>query len=161
MPSQPQRMPMGHQNRRSGLLHTHWDCAPFRSGHTDPVQKRPSKGEMLAEISQAMIQFEKEYMGRGPLEIRTYLVEDLVVVRLYGVLTKAEIQLVKSSDAERGRRLIKEVRIELLEKGRALLEAVVEGITGRKVVSLHTDISTVTGERVIIFSLSGAPDFDG
>lgn len=114
----------------------------------------PTKGQMEAEISDAVVRFEKEYMGRGPLETRTYIVEDLVICRLRGVLTKAEMQLVQSANEERGRDLIKEVRIRLLEKGRPLLETVVESITAQKVVSLHTDISTVTGERMILFTMA-------
>ena len=35
----------------------------------------------------------------------------------------------------------------------------VEGITGEKVVSLHHDISTVTGEEVVLFSLAASPTF--
>jgi uncharacterized protein YbcI len=76
----------------------------------------------------------------------------MIIVRLKGVLTKAELQLANADDSERGRKLIKEMRIELIEKGRPLLDAVVESITGQKVISLHTDISTVTGERIIIFT---------
>lgn len=104
------------------------------------------------QISDAIMNFEKEYMGRGPLETRTFVIENMIIVRLKGVLTKAELQLANAEDNERGRKLIKEVRIELIEKGRPLLEAVVESITGQKVISLHTDISTVTGERMIIFT---------
>lgn len=118
---------------------------------------KKSKVQIESEVSEAIIRFEKEYMGRGPVETRTYLLEDMILVRLSNVLTKAEIQLVKASDSVRGRDLIKEVRIQLLEKGRPLLEAVVEDITGCKVKSLHTDISTVTGERVIIFTLDREP----
>jgi uncharacterized protein YbcI len=118
---------------------------------------RKSKVQIEGEVSDAIIRFEKEYMGRGPVETRTYLLEDLILVRLCNVLTKAELQLVKGSDSQRGRELIKEIRIQLLEKGRPLLEAVVEDITGCKVVSLHTDISTVTGERVILFTLDHEP----
>ncbi|MBM3888453.1 MAG: DUF2294 family protein, partial [Verrucomicrobia bacterium] len=40
-------------------------------------------------------------------------------------------------------------------RGRPLLEALVTDITGQKVRGLHTDISTVTGERIIVFSLGG------
>lgn len=120
----------------------------------------PTQGQLQADISEAIIKFEKEYMGRGPLETKTYLIDDLVIVRLKGVLTQAEHQLAKSGDTSRGRELIKQVRIELLERGRPLLEAVVESITGRRVQSLHTDISTSTGERLIVFTLSGPPDFD-
>jgi len=111
-----------------------------------------NKKQMECEISDAIINFEKEYMGRGPLETKTFIIENMIIVRLKGVLTKAELQLAKAEDSDRGRKLIKDVRIELIEKGRPLLEAVVESITGQKVLSLHTDISTVTGERMIIFT---------
>lgn len=114
-----------------------------------------SKGQLEARISEALIKFEREYMGRGPEEARSYLIEDLVVVRLRGVLTPAERQLARSDSNDQGRNLIKQVRMELIERGRPLLENIVTDITGQKVRSLHTDISTVTGERIIVFSLSG------
>jgi uncharacterized protein YbcI len=112
-----------------------------------------TKRQIEAEIGEAVIRFEKEYMGRGPVEAKTYLVEDMVLVRLKGVMTLAEYQLASSEDSRYGRELIKQVRRELLEKGRPLLEAVVQDVTSRKVLSLHTDISTTTGERVIVFTL--------
>ena len=116
----------------------------------------PKKAEMEHQISDAVINFEKEYMGRGPTETRTFIIENMIIIRLKGVLTRAELQLANAKDSERGRKLIKDVRVELIEKGRPLLEAVVESITGQKVISLHTDISTTTGERIIIFT---TPDF--
>jgi uncharacterized protein YbcI len=112
-----------------------------------------TRGQLEAEISEAIIKFEKEYMGRGPDETRTYLLDDLVVVRLQRVLTAAERQLAKGTEASQGRALIKQVRTELLEKARPLLETIVADTTGRMVRSLHTDISTVTGERIIVFTL--------
>lgn len=121
--------------------------------------KCKTRGQAEAEISEAVIKFEKEYMGRGPLETKTYILDDLVLVRLKGVLTQAEHQLAKAAENPRGRELIKQVRIELLEKGRPLLEAVVESIVGRSVKSLHTDISTLTGERVILFTLDAPTDY--
>jgi uncharacterized protein YbcI len=114
---------------------------------------------MEAEIGEALIRFEKEYLGRGPVETRTYLIDDMVVVRLKGVMTQAEHQLARSAEGSKGRELIKLMRVELVERGRTLLEASLEAVTGRKVVSLHTDISTVTGERVFVFILDGAPEF--
>ena len=112
------------------------------------------KTAIESEISDAITKFEKEYMGRGPLATQSFVVENMIVVRLMGVLTPAELQLVKATNTDRGRNLVKEVRIELLEKGRPLLEAVVEAITGLKLISLHTDISTRTGERLIVFTMS-------
>jgi uncharacterized protein YbcI len=112
-----------------------------------------SKGQLEADVSEALIKFEKEYMGRGPEQTKTYIIGDLIVVRLQRVLTPAEQQLAKASDEMRGLTLIKQLRTELLEKARPLLEQIIKEITGRNVKSLHTDISTVTGERVIIFTL--------
>ncbi len=112
-----------------------------------------TKGQLEADISEALIKFEKEYMGRGPEQTKTYIIGDMVVVRLQRVLTPAEQQLVGAADELTGRTLIKRVRTELLEKARPLLERIIMDLTGTGVRSLHTDISTVTGERVIIFTL--------
>jgi uncharacterized protein YbcI len=109
-----------------------------------------TKGEIEAEISRAIVQFEIDYMGRGPKETSTHIVEDLVVVRLKGVLTPAEEQLTKSID---GKELVKKMRATLIDKARPLLYQVVGDITGTKVLDLHTDISTESGERVFVFSL--------
>ncbi len=112
-----------------------------------------TKGQIEAEICEAIIKFEKEYMGRGPLETKAYIVDDMILIRLKGVLTKAEEQLVNTEDAS-GRELIKKVRIELLEKGKSLLEIVIKDITKSEVISMHSDISVKTGERVIIFTMN-------
>jgi len=116
-----------------------------------------TEGEIEASICQGMIRLELEYMGRGPKDIRTHLIDDLVVVRLQGVLTAAEQHLVKSLPAEKGRDLLKQVRTHLLETARPLMEAMVQEITGVKVLSLHHDISTVTGEEVVLFTLAEPP----
>lgn len=116
-----------------------------------------SKGELEAEISQAVIRFEKEFMGRGPLETKTYLLDDLVLVRLKNVLTPAEYKLAQVEERQGGRDLIKQARLKLLEHGRPLLEAVIKDILGVGVKSLHTDISTKTGERIIVFTLEAKP----
>src|SRR5438128_5800819 len=107
-----------------------------------------SQGEIEAAICEGISRFEQEYMGRGPKHIHAHLISDLLVVRLQGVLTAAEQHLVKSLPAEKGRDLLKQVRTHLLETARPLLEAMVQEITDIKVVSLHHDISTVTGEEV-------------
>src|SRR5436190_16748665 len=98
-------------------------------------------------------------MGRGPKEIRTHLFNDCLVVRLHGVLTAAEKQLVKTLPAEKGRDLLKQVRTHLIETARPVMEAMVQEITGVPVLSLHHDISTVTGEEVVLFTLTESPTF--
>ena len=116
-------------------------------------------GEIEAAVCDGIRRFEQEYMGRGPKDIHTHLIGDLLVVRLRGVLTAAEQQLVKALPAEKGRDLLKQVRTHLIETARPLMEALVQEATGIKVVSLHHDISTVTGEEVILFSLAQSPLF--
>ena len=118
-----------------------------------------SKRETEREISQAIMRFEKEFMGRGPLETRSYIIDDMVLVRLKNVLTQAEMKLSESERSERGRYLIKQMRQELIEQGRPLLDAVIKDIIDINVVSLHTDISAKTGERIIVFTLERPPDF--
>ncbi len=118
-----------------------------------------TQGEIEAAICEGVNRFEQEYMGRGPKDIRTHLIGDLLVVRLHGVLTAAEQQLVRTLPAETGRGLLKQVRTQLMETARPTLEAMVRGITGVKVVSLHHDISTATGEEVVLFTLAEPPVF--
>jgi uncharacterized protein YbcI len=116
-----------------------------------------TQGEIEAAICAGVTHFEQDYMGRGPKDIRTHLLGDLLVVRLQGVLTAAEQQLVKSLSAEKGRDLLKQVRTHLIETARPVMEAMVQQITGVEVVSLHHDISTATGEEVVLFTLSSSP----
>ena len=116
-----------------------------------------SHGEIEAAICEGISRFEQDYMGRGPKEIQAYLIDDLLVVRLHGVLTAAEQHLVKSLPAEKGRDLLKQVRTHLIETARPVMEAMVQEVTGATVVSLHHDISTVTGEEVVLFALAEAP----
>lgn len=118
-----------------------------------------TQGEIEAAICEGMARFEQEYMGRGPKAIHAHLIGNLLVVRLQGVLTAAEQQLVKSLPAEKGRNLLKEVRTQLIETARPLLDALVQEVTGAKALSLHHDISTVTGEEVVLFTLAGSPGF--
>ena len=118
-----------------------------------------TQGEIEAAICEGISRFEQEYMGRGPKDTHSRLIGDLLVVRLRGVLTAAEQQLAKSPPAEKGRELLKQVRTQLIETARPVLEAMVEGVTGVKVLSLHHDISTVTGEEVVLFILGDSPLF--
>ena len=118
-----------------------------------------TQGEIEAAICEGVSRFEQDYMGRGPKDIRAHLLGDLLVVRLKGVLTAAEQHLVKSLPAEKGRDLLKQVRTHLIETSRPVLEAMVREVTGVKVLSLHHDISTVTGEEVVVFTLNESPVF--
>src|SRR5881394_1553064 len=116
-----------------------------------------TQGEIEAAICEGMSRFEQEYMGRGPKRIKAHLIDDLLVVRLLGVLTAAEQHLVKTLPGEKGRDLLKQVRTHLIETARPLLETMIQEAVSTPVVSLHHDISTTTGEEVVLFTLAEAP----
>ncbi len=116
-----------------------------------------TQGEIEAAVCAGIVRFEQDYMGRGPKDIHTHLIGDLLLVRLTGVLTAAEQHLVTTLPAEKGRDLLKQVRTHLIETARPLMEAMIEEVTGATVLTLHHDISTVTGEEVVLFTLDESP----
>jgi uncharacterized protein YbcI len=118
-----------------------------------------SQGQIEAAVCDGITRFEQEYMGRGPKHIHAHLIGDLLVVRLQGVLTAAEQHLVTTHPPEKGRDLLKQVRTQLVETARPVLEQLVQETTGVKMVSLHHDISVVTGEEIVLFTLSEPPLF--
>jgi uncharacterized protein YbcI len=115
-----------------------------------------TQGEIESAICEVIRRFEQEYRGRGPKHIHSYLLGDFIVVRLQGLLTPAEQQLAKFP-SEKGRDLLKQVRAQLIEDAKPLIQGLVQEITGVKVVSLHHDISTVTGEAFLVLTLAEPP----
>lgn len=107
------------------------------------------------ELSARITQWEKEYLGRGSLTCKADLLRDLAIVTLQGVLTPAEYDLATKSA---GREQLKKYRNNLVESGRPQLETIVADVLGRRIISLHTDISTKTGERLIVFRLDAPWD---
>jgi len=135
-----------------------------------------SQGEIEAAVCDGVSRFQQEFVGRGPRDIRAHLLGELLVVHLQGVLTPAERQLIAprggagnghgngngngngfDHDGGNGRALLKQVRAHMVASGRPRLEEMVESATGVKLVSVHHDISTVTGEEVLVFSLAESP----
>ena len=118
-----------------------------------------TQGEIEAAVCEGINRFDRECMGRGPKDIHAHLIDDLLVVRLRGILTAAEEQLVKSLPVENGRNMLKQVRTQLIETARPTLEAMVQEVAGVKMLSLHHDLSTATGEEVVLFTLTESPVF--
>jgi CheY-like chemotaxis protein/uncharacterized protein YbcI len=125
----------------------------------DRKSRTLTQAESEAAICDGIIRFQEEYMGWRSDQIHIHFIKDLLMVRMPGGLTLAERQLGKSQSAENGRDLIKQVRKQLLEVARPMLESLVHEVTGVKVLSMHHDISTVTGEEVVIFTLVESPCF--
>jgi uncharacterized protein YbcI len=109
-----------------------------------------TKGQIEAAVTAALTQFERDHLGRGPKEARTFILQDLVLVRLKGILSPAERQLATEPG---GVDAIKTIRSRLIESSSDTLVAIVEDATGARVLTMHTDISSRTGERVFLFGL--------
>ena len=109
-----------------------------------------TRGEHEAAFSKRIVQFEKEFLGRGPEDVRTFIIQDMVLVRVRGVLTPAEVKLAQTPN---GRELVKESRRQLFEQSRDHIEQIVREILSCLLVSMHTDISTRTGERIVVLTL--------
>ena len=122
--------------------------------------KTLTQAESEAAICEGLVRFREDYLGWRAKQIRVHIIKDLLVVRLQGVLTVAERQLAHSLSPEKGRDLVKQVRSQLLELARPMLESIIYEVTGVKVMTMHHDISTVTGEEVVLFALSQPPRFE-
>ncbi len=110
-----------------------------------------TKGQLEAEISKALTQWEKNFLGRGSVMVKTDIFRDMVIVVLKGVLTPAEYKLAETIE---GLLSVKKNRADLVEIGRDELGEIIKELTGEEVITFHTDISTRTGERVMVFKLS-------
>ena len=125
----------------------------------DRTSKTLTQAESEAAIREGFFRFQEEYLGRKSDEIRAHFVNDLLVVRVLGTMTQAEKRLGSSVAPGQGRDLIKQVRKQLVELARPMLESLIHEVAGVKAISMHYDISTVTGEEVVLFSLVSAPRF--
>ena len=133
---------------------------PLTGTPLDWLQSIPmrTQGEIEAAISEEISHFEQEFMGRHPTDINVYLLGDLLLIRLRGVLVAAEQHLVKSLPAEQGQDLLKKVWTRLAETTRPVMEAMVEKVTGVRILTMHYDISTEIGDEIILFTLDRSPD---
>lgn len=109
-----------------------------------------TKGQLEAKISEVVSKFEIEFMGRGPKDIRTIINKDLIIVRLSGFLSQSEKKLAETSN---GVKLIKEVRTALFENARDYFDNLIKQIADVNIISTHSDVSTKTGEKIIIFTV--------
>lgn len=108
-----------------------------------------TKGQVEAKISEAVSKFEVEFMGRGPQKIKTMIIGDLIVIHLLGFLSQAEKQVVTNNE---GIELLKKMRSMLFEKNLEQFKKVIQELIPYEIASTHSDISTVTGEKIIVLT---------
>jgi CheY-like chemotaxis protein/uncharacterized protein YbcI len=157
--TQAGRSPMRAKERASPGAVRRLPIDEARRIRNERKSKTLTQEESEAAICDGIIRFQEEYLGWRSERIHAHIIRNLLVVRILGALTLAERQLGKSVSPEKGRDLIKQVRKQLLETARPMLDSLVHEVAGVKVLSMHHDISTVTGEEVVVFSLADVPRF--
>ncbi|MFW5999638.1 MAG: DUF2294 domain-containing protein [Halanaerobiaceae bacterium] len=108
-----------------------------------------TKGQIEARVSEAVTRFEVEVMGRGPKQINTIIVEDLIIVRLEGFFSVSEKHLAENNRVE----LLKKVRTLLFENEEENFRRRIEEIIDTKIISIHSDVSTRTREKIIVLTM--------
>ena len=100
-------------------------------------------------ISNAIVQIHKENFGKGATRARTRMMDDVIVVELEEVLTRAEQTLVATGRDEH----IRETRHIFQEANRDAFVGAVEEITGRKVRAFLSQVSVDPDVAVDVFLL--------
>jgi DNA-binding response OmpR family regulator len=157
--SQLKKSPPRTKERSSPLGERRLPIEEARKIRSDRISKNLTQSESEAAICDGIIRFQEEYLGWRSEQVQVHFIKDLLVVRIRGVLTLAERQLGKSLSPEKGRDLIKQARKQILELARPMLESLVHEAAGVKVISMHHDISTITGEEVVMFTVTEIPRF--
>ncbi|MHB1314614.1 MAG: Na-translocating system protein MpsC family protein [Christensenellales bacterium] len=110
-----------------------------------------TKGQTEAKISEAASRFEIEFMGRGPKQIKTIIIQDLIIIRLKGFLSQSEQKLAENIQ---GVELLKKVRTTLFESSRSYLETLIKEVLDVEIISTHSDVSTKSGEKIIVLTVT-------
>jgi uncharacterized protein YbcI len=95
------------------------------------------EGEILAEISNEIVGIHRECYGRGPTKAKTYMLDDYVFTVLEDLLTTVENTLVENDKES----LVREVRLNFQESVANRFTEAVEKITGRKVMTYHSQVT--------------------
>ena len=95
------------------------------SGSLEPA----SSGTMAADVSNAVVRLVREHFGKGPMQAKTILHEDVVVTILRGGFTQAEQTLYKAGKGE----LVDTMRRSMQEVFEREMRSEVERLTGRRV----------------------------
>ncbi len=111
---------------------------------------RLTKGQIEDQINQVVTRFEIEVMGRGPEKINTMIVKDLIIIRLEGFFSVSEKRLARNDEVE----MVKKLRTLLFENEEKNFRKLIEEKIDCEIISVHSDVSTKTGEKIIVLTLN-------
>ena len=106
-------------------------------------------GSLRAALANAMVAMKKQYYGRGPTAAKAWILDDYVFVVLEDGLTRNEETLLEDGKED----LIRSYRLSFQETMLETTCGAVEELTGRKVLTYHSQIVFDPPRAFEIFAL--------
>ncbi len=106
-------------------------------------------GSLRMALSNAMVGLKKQYYGKGPSRARAYLMDEYVLVVMEGGLTRSEETLLAAGQAD----LVRNYRLAFQETVTQTTTQAVEELTGRKVLSYHSQYVFLPTRAFELFAL--------
>jgi uncharacterized protein YbcI len=98
--------------------------------------KGETGGTLLQQISNAMIQAQKKFFGKGPTSAKSYMVDDLLFIVMRGGFTTAEDTMLQFGQQDMVRSFRQLFETEMTSR----LHSMIEDLTGRKVLTYQSQI---------------------
>ena len=93
-------------------------------------------GSVRAALANAMVGMKKQFYGRGPTAAKAWILDDYVFVALEGGLTRNEETLLADGKED----LVRAYRLSFQETMTSVVTQAVTEITGRRVLTYHSQI---------------------
>jgi uncharacterized protein YbcI len=108
-----------------------------------------ARGEMLAQISTALVQLHSRYYGKGPTKAKSHIVDDTVVCILRGGFTTVERTQIETGAVESVYQMRRSFQQAMEEEFRRVVEAA----TDRRVIAYMSSIHVEPDLAVEVFVL--------
>jgi uncharacterized protein YbcI len=104
------------------------------SGRADAASETPSS--LLSQISNEMVRAQKTFFGRGPVQAKSYLLDDFLLIVMRGGLLPVERTMLDAGKQDTVRQYRQDYENEMTER----LVGKMEELTGRKILTYQSQI---------------------
>jgi uncharacterized protein YbcI len=109
-----------------------------------------TKGQIEDTLTKKAIKYYFDTLGVGPTKAKTYIIEDMIIIRMIGNLLPVEKKLLQNV---KGVELVKNLRRNIHESTIDEIIEIIKTTTHQNVISAHRDVSTKSGEIIYLFTL--------
>ncbi|MEA2150481.1 MAG: hypothetical protein QOD69_2311 [Solirubrobacteraceae bacterium] len=127
----------------------------MKEPHGEPRAAPLTGGQLLAAISTSIVAILREHYGRGPMQAKTYVLDDIIVVVMRGTgFTPLEQTIMNDDGADR----VVAMRDEFQRVMAARYKQTIKDLTGRNVVAFLSQAHVEPDITIEIFFVDGPPD---